>query len=329
MDDTIEKRLRALYYDKEIGLQSAIELQADYSAKFNTKLNIDLITDFIADQDIAQLHKSNKPSAHLLSAKFNMPEVNHTHQMDIMFMPEDKSGSKYILCVIDIASRFKAARPLKSKNADTILSALKAIYGKKSPLKFPHEMMVDPGSEFRGIVAKWFEDNSTIMKVAAPQHHKTQGFVEIMNKLLAIRLFKFMQLDGKSIEEPSDNWVQYLAPSITYMNKRFHTAIKMRPINAVKQEIVKQNRLTPNDIKAMDKFKFTEKDQVRYLLQLDETIDKKHRRATDNIWSPDTYFIDQIIEQPDQPTLYYLMNDKATLQHGFTSLQLMRVKVKK
>ena len=44
-----------------------------------------------------------------------------------MFMPSDE-GQVYALCVVDVASRYKAARPLARKCADLIAAAFEDIY---------------------------------------------------------------------------------------------------------------------------------------------------------------------------------------------------------
>ena len=44
--------------------------------------------------------------------KFYNLEENHSHQMDILYLPEDK-GYKYCLVVIDIATDNFDAQPLK------------------------------------------------------------------------------------------------------------------------------------------------------------------------------------------------------------------------
>ena len=57
------------------------------------------------------------------------------------------------LTVIDVASRYKEAAPLNSKNGTEVADALSRIY-KRGPLKHPKFLQVDPGRAFMGEVNK-------------------------------------------------------------------------------------------------------------------------------------------------------------------------------
>ena len=90
--------------------------------------------------------------------KFDVPTPNKVHQADLLFLPHDKLPRgrkvfKYALTVVDVASRYKKAEPLTSKNSDEVALAFKRIY-KRSPLKWPELLQVDPGREFMGAVTK-------------------------------------------------------------------------------------------------------------------------------------------------------------------------------
>ena len=60
---------------------------------------------------------------------------------------------KYALTVVDVASRYKAAEALVSKESEEVARGFKRIYS-KDPLKWPQLLQVDPGREFMGGVTK-------------------------------------------------------------------------------------------------------------------------------------------------------------------------------
>ena len=73
--------------------------------------------------------------------KFDVSLPNAVHQADFLFLPHDKLPHgrkvyKYALTVVDVASRYKAAVPLTSKESDEVLKAFQGIY-KRGPLKWP------------------------------------------------------------------------------------------------------------------------------------------------------------------------------------------------
>ena len=71
---------------------------------------------------------------------------NQIHQADLLFLPHDKVGRKtfkYALVVVDVASRYKDAEALTSKESNEVAKAFTKIYSRK--LKWPKTLMVDPG----------------------------------------------------------------------------------------------------------------------------------------------------------------------------------------
>ena len=63
---------------------------------------------------------------------------------------EGKKIYKYALTVVDVASRYKAAEALVSKESEEVARGFKRIYS-KGPLKWPQLLQVDPGREFMGV----------------------------------------------------------------------------------------------------------------------------------------------------------------------------------
>ena len=79
---------------------------------------------------------------------------NEMHQFDLLYMPSDTlygNKYKYILSGIDVASRYKVARPLRSKQAKDVAAMIANIY-KVGPLTYPRIFQCDNGSEFRAEV---------------------------------------------------------------------------------------------------------------------------------------------------------------------------------
>ena len=74
------------------------------------------------------------------------------HQFDLLFMPEDTvygNKYKYILTGIDVASRYKVARPLRTKKSSEVADMNKDIY-KVAPLTYPKIFQCDNGGKFKG-----------------------------------------------------------------------------------------------------------------------------------------------------------------------------------
>ena len=90
--------------------------------------------------------------------KFDVRIPNEVHQADLLFLPHDRplrsrKTYKYALTVVDVASRYKEADSLSTKESAEVAKAFSTIY-KRSRLKWPKLLQVDPGREFMGEASK-------------------------------------------------------------------------------------------------------------------------------------------------------------------------------
>ena len=113
---------------------------------------------------------------------FDVNYPNAVHQADLLFLPHDqlprgKKIFKYALTVVDIASRFKAAELLTSKDSSEASKVFRKIY--KGPLKWPKILQVDPGREFMGAITKDMENHGVRIRRGNVNVHCDQGIVEI------------------------------------------------------------------------------------------------------------------------------------------------------
>ena len=100
---------------------------------------------------------------------------------------------KYILTVIDVASRYKVTRLLKIKKSREVALELKETYKKGGAFKYPKAFQCDNDSEFKNEMTKLLEKhNSEIRRATTKYNHTHTAFVEAFNKELAKLLFKPM-----------------------------------------------------------------------------------------------------------------------------------------
>ena len=81
------------------------------------------------------------------------------HQFNLLYMLSDTlygNKYKYILSGIDVASRYKVERPLRTKQAKDIADMIAEIY-KVGPLTYSKIFQCDNGSEFKAEVTKMLE----------------------------------------------------------------------------------------------------------------------------------------------------------------------------
>ena len=81
------------------------------------------------------------------------------HQFDLLYMPSDSlygNKYKYILAGMNATSRYKVARPLRTKQACDVAEIISDIF-KVGPLTYPKIFRCDIGSKFKGEVTKMLE----------------------------------------------------------------------------------------------------------------------------------------------------------------------------
>jgi len=140
---------------------------------------------WLAKQALWQVHiPSPKRIDH---PHYYVTEVNKMHQADLLYLPHDKvyqNTYKYVLNVIDVASRCKASRLLKTKKASEVAERFADIY-KKGALKYPAELHVDNGTEFKADVLKLMKKKDVkVVSATTKYHHNFTAFVERFNKIV-------------------------------------------------------------------------------------------------------------------------------------------------
>ena len=118
--------------------------QVKHSNAGKTKVSADVVHTWLKKQAIWQIYLP--APRYVPRPKFDVATPNEVHQADL-YLPHDRVAKrtyKYAFTVVDVASRLKEAEPLTSKGAADVAEALSRIY-KRSPLKWPKLLQVDPG----------------------------------------------------------------------------------------------------------------------------------------------------------------------------------------
>ena len=81
---------------------------------------------------------------------------------DMQLLSRYNKGIRFLLCVIDIFSKYACLVPLKDKKVISIVKAFQIIL--KQPNRKPNKIWVDKGSEFyNAFFKKWLRDNDIVM----------------------------------------------------------------------------------------------------------------------------------------------------------------------
>ena len=305
MSNFVNSLMRKIYYSPE-GYWKGYSAVSKLASK--AEVSESEARDWLERQALWQIFLP--PPKYLPRPHWNVSRVNEIHQADLLFLPHDKVGRKtfrYALVVIDVASRYKDAEALTSKESQEVAKAFERIYSRPS-LNWPKTLIVDPGKEFMGHVTKLMKRKGVKIQRSEAGNHRAQAFVERANRTLGERLFSHQYAQEMISDERSRVWVKRLPAVMKALNSEVIRITGKEPdeVIGLKEVDIKQvNYKRPVGLKEK---RLPPGVQVRYLLSPGEDEGGERRRATDPIWSLEVYNITRVVISAEQPVLYYLLD---------------------
>ena len=156
---------------------------------------------------------------------------------DMQLLSKFNKGFRFLLCVIDIFSKYAWVIPLKVKKVVSIVNAFKQILKEFS--RKPNKIWVDKGSEFyNNYLKKWLRDNNIEMYSA--NNEGKSVIAERFIKTIKNKIYKYMT----SISKTAD--IDKLDDIVKKCSNTHHKSIKMKPVD-VKDNIYIDFKKEVND----------------------------------------------------------------------------------
>ena len=137
-------------------------------------------------------------------------------------LSKKNKGIKYLLCAIDLFSKYAFVVPLKDKKGISIVNAFNKII--KQSNRKPNKIWIDQGGEFyNNVFKKWLSDNDIIMYSTYNEVKSVvaQRFIRTLKN----KLYKHMTATGKNV------YYAVLDDAVNEYNNTIHNTIKMKPID--------------------------------------------------------------------------------------------------
>ena len=172
-----------------------------------------------------------------------------TDLADMQLLRRYNKGIRFLLCVIDIFSKYAWVVPLKDKKGGSIVTAFQSIL--KQSNRKPNKIWIDKGSEFyNASFTKWLQDNDIVMY--STNNEGKSVVAERFIRMLKSKIYKYMTSISKNV------YIDKLDDIVNEYNNTYHTTIKMKPID------VKDNTYINTDKKIDNKDpKFKVGDSIR------------------------------------------------------------------
>ena len=117
---------------------------------------------------------------------------------DMQSLSRKNKGIKYLLCAIDLYSKYAFVIPLKDKKGISIVNAFNKII--KQSRRKPNKIWVDQGSEFyNNVFKKWLSDNDIIMYSTYNEGKSVVAERFIRTLKIKNKLYKHMTATGKNV----------------------------------------------------------------------------------------------------------------------------------
>ena len=141
---------------------------------------------------------------------------------DMQSLSKKNKGIKYLLCDIDLYTKYAFVIPLKVKKEISIVNAFNKII--KQSNRKPNKIWVDQGSEFyNNNFKKWLSDNDIIIYLTYNEGKSVVA--ERFIRTLEVKLYKHMTASGKNV------YYDVLDDVVNKYNNTKHSTIKMKPID--------------------------------------------------------------------------------------------------
>ena len=154
--------------------------------------------------------------------KFPIGEPWKRIAMDVLEVPLNSKGNRYILVVQDYFTKWLEAFPMANQRAETIVEMLAMLAIHFCRFGIPQELHSDQGRNFESILVSSLCNAFAIKKTRTSAYHpQGDGLVERSNRILLDMLRSYVQ---------RDDWEKYLPFMLYAYNTSIHSSTKALPL---------------------------------------------------------------------------------------------------
>lgn len=242
-------KLKDIYYDASKGYLSLYK-KAKEEIHDITRAGV---KKFLEEQEVYQVYKEGKKPKEFNSILAN--KKRDCFQIDIIIYDRYKvNGYQYILCVVDVHTRYASCRAMTNRENVNILYKLKDIF---KELGIPKNINCD--NEFNTkMLNDYFSKEKITVHYSEPNEINKNAIVERFNRTLAGMIQKWRIATGKR------DWVKVLDDLVYNYNNTVHRTIKATPYdvwNGIDKNTQRINFVN-NDFKKGDKVRVKKIKQI-------------------------------------------------------------------
>ena len=234
---------------------------------------------------------------------------------DMQSLSRKNKSIKYLLCAIDLYSKYTFVIPLKDKKGISIANAFDKII--KQSNRKPNTIWVDQGGEFYNIFKKWLSDNDIIMY--STYNEGKSVVAERFIRTLKNKLYKYIAATGKNV------YYDILDDVVNKYNTTKHSTIKMKPIdvgdNNKRVHVDEHNEKDTTKLSSSERSRSKVSDRVR-ISKFKNIFAKGY---TPN-WSKEIFIVDKINDTVPYTHNLKELNDEE-IMGSFYNRELQKTKL--
>lgn len=327
MDDRKYKLIDGVVYvgdQRVIPLESVDETISNYYKNPNYVGGRDALFDHLKKETIgisksavanwlktAAISQVTAPNPKRATVRVTVPnDVGEVSAMDLVDMSNYASKNDkvhYLLTYIDALSKFAHVRPLKNKEQESVLKALKDILD--SSAAYPSIIRSDRGAEWGNKVESYLKDHDVKLVKSQPYNPQSNGTIERFNRTIKHKIFQYMAANG------TGRYIDALQSLVNNYNSSEHgttrevpydivTGVDDEHLTAIKQRVQNRVKASPT----IDNFKVGDIVRVS-LLAFSTERRNKFRKSINQNWSSNTWTIRSRSDADDFTAAQYLLHN--------------------
>ena len=151
---------------------------------------------------------------------------------DMQLISKYNKGIIYLLCVINLFTKYAWVVPLKDKKGVSIVNAFQKVLD--SSKRKPNKIWADQGSEFyNNSYKKWLKDNE--IEMYSTYNEGKSVVAERFIRTLKNKIYKHMTAISKNV------YFDVLDNIVDKYNNAYHRTVKMKPIDVKSDSFAEYN----------------------------------------------------------------------------------------
>ena len=152
---------------------------------------------------------------------------------DMKLISKYNKGIRYLLCAIDLFSKYNFVVPLKDKKGTTTVNAFQSILSNSK--RKPNKIWVDQGSKFyNNHFKKWLKDNN--IEMYSTYNEGKSAVAERFIRTLKNKIYRHMTAISKNV------YFDVLNDIVHEYNNTCHKTIKMKPVDVKSDSFAEHNK---------------------------------------------------------------------------------------